>query len=279
MRRESFDLFNFRPLAGPVIVSVPHAGRDYDAALIANLRVPAAAVRPLEDRHADRLVDIAIAAGTPAIVARTPRLAIDLNRAPDDLDARSHGRAHTKPVSAKARAGLGLIPTRLSDIGPLWRLPRNDVEIETRLRDVHAPYHATIARALGEARLRWGAALMIDVHSMPSLREENAAEIVIGDRFGESASARVSETAEAVLNGLGFRVALNAPYAGGYIVSRHGRPASGVHALQIEIDRALYLDVAHDAPGPGLARMQNAVLHLVEALRAELTPGVATAAE
>ena len=210
-----------------------------------------------------------------------PRLSIDLNRAPDDLDPDSvRGGAHRGvPPSAKARAGLGLIPTRLWGVGPLWRKPFEPAEIAARVRDVHTPYHAAIARALEEAKLRWGSALLIDLHSMPSVKGDDAPDIVIGDRFGSSASALITATAEAVLKGMGFRVAINIPYAGGYIVTRHARPAANVHALQIEIDRRLYLDAALHEPGPGLARMQRVVTKLVESLAAELAGGFAAAAE
>lgn len=275
---DAFHSTHFTPLAGPVLLSVPHAGRDYMPELIAQLRVPEAAIRPLEDRYADRLAE---AVRVPTIIAHTPRLLIDLNRAPDDIDRDSiRGRfSRGSPASAKARAGLGLIPTRLWGVGPLWRNAFDPTEIAARIRDVHAPYHAAIARALDAAKLRWNAALLIDLHSMPPVSGDDAPDIVIGDRFGASASMQLTETAEAVLKGMGFRVALNTPYAGGYIVSRHAQPDANVHALQIEIDRRLYLDSALDEPGPGLARMQRVVAHLVESLAAELTAGFAAAAE
>lgn len=278
---DAFHCANFTPLTGPVLLSVPHGGRDYDPALLAALRVQSFAIRPLEDRFADRLADGAVAAGVPAIIAKMPRLAIDLNRAPDDLDPDSiRGGAHRgAPPSPKARAGLGLIPTRLSDVGPLWRKPFAPEDVAARLRDAHTPYHAAIAKALAEAKRRWGAALLIDLHSMPPLAGDDAPDIVIGDRFGNSASAQLTATAEALFKASGFRVAINAPYAGGYIVSRHARPNANIHALQIEIDRRLYLDPALDEPGPGLAKMQRLVTTLVESLAVELAGGFAAAAE
>jgi N-formylglutamate amidohydrolase len=248
---------------------------------LAQLRVPEASIQPLEDRYADRLTEAALEAGVPTIIALVPRLALDLNRAPDDLDPDSvrGGFDRGVPASAKARAGLGLVPTRLWGVGPLWRKPFEPTEIATRLRDVHAPYHAAIARALAEAKMRWGVALLIDLHSMPPVNGDDAPDVVIGDRFGASASAALTATAEAMLTGMGFRVALNTPYAGGYLVSRHAKPGANIHALQIEIDRRLYLDATLDAPGPGLARMQRVIVQLIESLTAELTAGFAAAAE
>jgi N-formylglutamate amidohydrolase len=276
-----FNTFNFVPGAGPVILSVPHAGRVYDSALIDQLRVPLNAILPLEDRYADRLTEAAAMAGFPTIIAQTPRLAIDLNRAPDDLDPVSirGGFAGGLPTSAKARAGLGLIPTRLWGVGALWRAPFERAGIDARLRTIHAPYHAAIADALAAARRHWSSAILIDLHSMPPINDDNAPDIVIGDRFGTSASSQLAAAAESVFKAAGLRVAINAPYAGGYIVSRHARPHAGVHALQVEVDRRLYLDAALDLPSDGLARVQKLVRLLAESLREELLPRVAAAAE
>jgi N-formylglutamate amidohydrolase len=276
-----FNTVNFSGNAGPVILSVPHAGRVYDPVLVAQLRVPLNAILPLEDRYADRLTEAAAAAGFPMIIAQVPRLAIDLNRAPDDLDPVSirGGFARGAPTSAKARAGLGLIPTRLWGVGALWRAPFERGDIDARLRDAHAPYHAALASALATARVRWGSAILIDLHSMPPIKDDNAPDIVIGDRFGTSASSRLTAVAESVFQSAGLRTAINAPYAGGYIVSRHAKPHANVHALQVEIDRRLYLDDTLHMPSDGLARLQKLVRSLAESLREELLPRIATAAE
>jgi N-formylglutamate amidohydrolase len=276
-----FNTVNFSASAGPVILSVPHAGRSYDPALIEALRVPLNAILPLEDRYADRLTEAAATAGFPVIIAQAPRLAIDLNRAPDDLDPVSirGGFARGTPTSAKARAGLGLIPTRLWGAGALWRAPFEQSDVDARLRDIHAPYHAALAGALEAARQHWGGAILIDLHSMPPINDDNAPDIVIGDRFGTSASSRLTAVAESVFQTAGLRTAINAPYAGGYIVSRHARPHAAVHALQVEIDRRLYLDEALDVPSEGLGRLQKLVRTLAESLSEELFPRVAAAAE
>jgi N-formylglutamate amidohydrolase len=277
MTFDAFTTTQFDRLTGPVLLSVPHAGRAYDPAQLAGLRVPLGSVRQLEDRYADRLTEAA--KGIPTIIARTPRLMIDLNRAPDDLDPDMIRGGYGRLASAKARAGLGLIPTRLWGVGPLWRTAFDPADIATRLRDIHTPYHDTIARVLEQARMRWGAALLIDLHSMPPVKGNDGPDIVIGDRFGMSASSQLTATAESLLKGLGFSVAINAPYAGGYIVTRHAKPHVGIHALQIEVDRRLYLDAALDQPGPGLARMQRTVVRLIESLTDEITAGIAQAAE
>jgi N-formylglutamate amidohydrolase len=277
MAFDSFTTAHFDPPSGPVLLSVPHAGRDYRPALTAALRVPLASIRPLEDRYAERLIEATI--NTPTIIARAPRLLIDLNRAPDDLDPDMIRGGSGRAASAKARAGLGLIPSRLWGVGPLWRAPFEPADIAARLRDWHTPYHAAIERALTAARVRWGSALLVDLHSMPPITGGDGPDIVIGDRFGASASSQLTATAESALTGLGFNVATNMPYAGGYIVTQHAQPARNIHALQIEIDRRLYLDAALDKPGSGLARMQRAVKALTEALGDELAASTALAAE
>ena len=276
-----FRAAHFSPPGGPVLLSVPHSGRDYDDALVNALRVPLASVRPLEDRFVDRLTESAAAAGVPVIIADAPRLAIDLNRAPDDLDPESVRGwfQRSMPASAKARAGLGLIPTRLWGVGPLWRKTFDEETVATRVRAIHAPYHDAIAQALKAARQRWGVAVLIDLHSMPPIKGDDAPDIVIGDRFGSSAGPQMTATVEATLTGMGFRVAINAPYAGGYVVTRHAAPAANIHALQIEIDRGLYLDAAFDQPGPGLARMQHVLAQVIESLTQELSGRFAAAAE
>jgi len=259
------------------MLSVPHAGRDY-APWISLMRVSAAVARPLEDRWADRLADQAIAAGTPALVSLVPRLAIDLNREESDLDpAMVAAPASGQPVSARARSGLGLIPSRLQGVGPLWRGPLAATDVAARVTNFYRPWHAMLAELLHTARTRYGTAVLIDLHSMPSLG--NGIDIVIGDRFGVSADDRIATVAEAVLAGLGFGVARNIPYAGGAIARRHGNPGLGVHGLQLEIDRRLYLDAAFDQPGPGLPRMQEAVARLIVALAGECRPDLAIAAE
>lgn len=281
MSSDSFTTSGFGNACSPVILSVSHAGRRYSTRLLERLRVPLAATQPLEDRHADLLSDRASAVGWPTIIARLPRLVIDLNRSPDDLDPDliRNGVARGMPVSQKARAGLGLVPSRLWGVGPLWRAPFEAEDIAQLIRAVHMPFHAAIAGELAAARRQWGSALLIDLHSMPPLSGNDAADIVIGDRFGCTAASKLSAVAEACFAGQGFRVALNAPYAGGYIVTRHARPFDDVHALQIEVDRRLYLDRDLDTPGPGLARMQAAILTLVQSLTQALTGGLAEAAE
>ena len=233
----------------PVLLSVPHAGRDYPAELMANLRVAPAELLRLEDRYADRLIQPAIASGCPAIIAHCARAWIDLNRAATDIDTgmvAGTGTSLDALPSAKTRGGLGLFPRRLQKCGELWRSPMERADVEQRIKQVHMPYHRAVANILSVMRARFGVAILLDVHSMPPIAAgvslEEPPHFVVGDRFGRSAASIYAELVIGRAQAAGMPVALNAPYSGDYILHRHGDPARGIHALQLEVDRSLYLD-------------------------------------
>ena len=236
----------------PLVIAVPHAGRHYPDAIKAARAVPLHVLEDLEDRAADLLIADAVAGGAVAVVASFARAWIDLNRGEAD--------GANDPPSARARAGLGLIPQRLGG-RQLWRSEPTAAEAAERLATVHAPYHAAIVAALEAAMARHGFAVLLDCHSMPPLGRVGgaAARVVLGDRHGTSAAVAVTRAAVEAARGRGVPVALNAPYAGAYTLERHGRPNAGRHALQIEIDRSLYLDPAGRQPSAGLAAMRRLV--------------------
>lgn len=250
----------------PVILSVPHAGRRWTAAMTAALTCDPAALLTLEDRHADRLVDGAVASGFTVLVAHTPRAWIDLNRAPDDLDWPRLTGEPPQPVSARAAAGIGIVPDRLGDIGPLWRAPLSRQEVAARVASIHAPWHAALDQLMARAMSRHGCALLLDVHSMPSPTGRAAADIVLGTRRGQSVGAQWVHESRHALTVRGRRVAIDTPYAGAYVAECHGRPHLGRHVLQLEIDRRLYLNSDATEIGVGLPRAQADVLAVAEAL-------------
>lgn len=263
----AFDLYGV-PGSSPVCISVPHAGRDYPEDIAATLAMPLARARGLEDRHVDLVARAAIARGYPTIVARTPRLLIDLNRAETDFEPGTiHGGVMlgARP-SHRARGGLGLVPDRLPGAGALWRIRPTVAALTERIAAVHRPYHAHIAEMIDAARRRYGHAILIDLHSMPPLGGPTAAEVVIGDRHGASAAPHIVDSARTILADHGLRVGINTPYAGGYILERHGRPRANVHALQIEVDRRLYLDSMLDLPGDGIKHIAQIIADLADAL-------------
>lgn len=266
----------------PVVLSVPHAGRDYSEALLAAARLPRSALEALEDRLVDRLVWRATAAGATAFVARAPRAEIDLNRDEREIDPALIAPPLPSGAlvqSARTRSGLGLIPSRIAGVGAVWRGRVSRDEYRRRVDTIHRPYHAALEAALEHARIRFGGAVLLDCHSMPPRPRTGDGPppaLVFGDRHGTAAAPAFIAAAAAAAEALGFVAARNVPYAGGYVVSRHGRPARGVHALQIEIDRSAYLDPELKEPGPGFdaaTRLLAAVAAaLAQALRAESEP-------
>lgn len=274
------------PAVAPIVFSVPHAGRDYPASVLARSRLPVDVLQRLEDRYADLLVTELVAAGHVAVVAKAPRAVIDLNRNPRDIDVCTVSgipRGLHLVQSPKQRGGLGLFPRFLPRVGDLWTAPLGWEEAESRIRLIHAAYHAEIERQIDRIAARYGQALLLDVHSMPPLTSGGGAaraDIVIGDRFGVSASPRLADIARATAQRHGLAVAVNHPYPGYYLIERHGRPKAGRHALQIEISRDLYLDDALDGAGPGLPAIHAMLADVTEALAEELTRGdFAVAAE
>lgn len=226
-----------------------------------------ATLEALEDPLIDRLAWRALAAGVGAVIARAPRAAIDCNRAPDEIDPGVCIGA-PEPISPRARAGLGIVPGRTARHGHLWRHPIDAQELDRRINIAHAPYHAAIERALDRLAIAYGGALLLDCHSMPTRRGQ--AELVIGDRHGSSASRAITDAAARIARASGWSVALNLPYAGGHLIERHGRPAEGIHALQLEIDRGCYLGPDGRTPGPGFDRaarlLENLTLGLAQSI-------------
>lgn len=248
-----------------MLLSVPHSGREYDPALIARSRLGRASLERLEDPLVDRLTAGAIALGAGAIIARAPRAMVDCNRAEKELDPIAIAGRTGEAPTARARAGLGLIPTRLAEIGDLWRGPISESALATLLADVHRPFHAALDAELEVLSQKWTDVVLIDCHSMPP-RPPGEADIVIGDRHGTSSAPWATLAATGVAERLGFKVARNVPFAGGHIVERHGAPSRGRHAIQIEVDRSRYCLRDACSPGPGFER----VSHLFDELAREL---------
>lgn len=271
--------------SGPILLTVPHAGREYPADIVAGARVGLAGLRVLEDRYVDSLTTGAVAAGHCAIIARRARAVIDLNRHQDDIDQSSvanlpRGTA-TRP-SVKLRGGLGLVPHRYHSMGDLWlRLPAY-AEVRERVRTLHMPYHEQIAAVLKAKADFYGGAVLLDLHSMPPIRAQGgelAPQVVIGDRFGQSAARPIMRQAIEIVSAHGLRVGINAPYPGGHTLDRHGRPQRGIHALQIEVDRSLYLDQALDQPLAGETVCDRMIVELADMLAREFNGLSSLAAE
>lgn len=272
-----------QPSAIPVLVAVPHAGRAYPGSLLERMRHPHFVALRLEDRKVDLLgEEIARQTGAALLVAQAPRAMIDLNRAVDDVDWDMIGGGAPAPISnevgsytpgMRARSGLGLIPRRLPGLGELWKRRHDAVDLSARIAGIHEPYHARLAATLAALRARWGAALLIDLHSMPPLTlrgGQPGPELVIGDRFGTTCHGGLVASAFAYFAEHRRGTAHNRPYAGGYVLERHAAPRGGLHALQLEIDRSIYLDSRLLEPGDGFAAMADLMVGLVRRLAGEV---------
>ena len=293
----AFSLWRPRRITSPVVLAAPHGGRNYSPDLLdavrPSLRESGEAMLRLEDRLVDRLaMRVARATGCVLLMAHAPRAMIDLNRAPDDIDwgmvtGSDRPSRNAALGSRRSRAGLGLVPRSLSGLGEIWRKPLSSETLNNRIASIHAPYHAALAKVMDEVRERWGAVLLLDLHSMPpigSSGSEPSAEFVIGDRFGTSAHDGISAVGLSFFSRKGRRVAHNRPYAGGYVLERHGQPRRSRHAVQLEICRTTYLDAAlreESARAGAIARLlAELVTHLADETVALGQPdGLAKAAE
>jgi N-formylglutamate amidohydrolase len=256
------------PAPSPVVVSVPHAGigvAGFDAALSVELDVRCDA-----DLHVDRLYRIGEPGGPPAcLAARLSRFVCDLNRHPDDVSS-SAVPSHPAPRNADGRGFIWAVTTTGE---PALRRPLSHDEWQARAA-IHAAYHGALAAALERARARFGFAILVDGHSMPSMGKQGhkdpgrrRADVVPGDREGTSCAPALSRHVGEHFRARGFSVAFNDPYKGGFITTDHGQPASGIHAIQIELSRDLYMDESTYAPRPdGFARVQGALSELLASL-------------
>lgn len=275
----AFVLSGPAPSALPVLIAVPHAGRAYPPSLIERMRNPGYSALKLEDRHVDRLAqEVARLSGAALLVAQAPRAMIDLNRGEEevDWDMVAQGRPAAigpRNPGLRARSGLGLVPRRLPGLGELWKRRLEEGELAERIESIHRPYHACLAATLADLRERWGAALLIDLHSMPPLGWRGGQpppEFVVGDRFGASCHGALVASCFAHFSAARREAAHNRPYAGGHVLDRHADPARAIHALQLEIDRSSYLDARLAEPGAGLAALAELLAGLVRRLAREV---------
>ena len=242
-----FDVTPAMAPAAPVLFASPHSGSHYPASMQEALCVPLIDVRRTEDAFIDELFAGAPALGASLVAARYGRSVVDLNRDPHELDAAMFHDGPPRPCAlptARVEAGLGCLPRVGARGEAIYGRLLSRAEGEERLVHIHDAYHLHLTAELDTLRRAHGQALLIDCHSMPSLQpgRRTLTDIVLGDRFGSSADPRLMARIERSFRAQGFTVARNAPYAGGYTTRRYGRPRRGIHALQVEINRGLYMD-------------------------------------
>ena len=255
----------------PVVVASPHSGALYPAEFLAQAAVPLAALRRAEDAFVDQLFAAAPALGMPLLAARFPRSYVDANREPYELDPGMFEGPLPRPLNhrtTRVAAGLGMIPRVAASGEAIYRGRVPADEIEQRLETCWRPYLVALSMLVEQTYSLFGAALLIDAHSMPSSASgigsrDRRVDIVLGDNHGESCAPQLVECAERWLVAQGLRVQRNQPYAGGFTTQRYGRPSLGRHALQIEINRSLYMDEARHEELPALAGVEQLMTGLL----------------
>ena len=254
-----------RPIAltTPLVFASPHSGRYYPHDMMDAAALDGDEIRSSEDALVDTLIATATDHGAPLISARYARAYIDVNREPYELDQAMFEDklpAYANRRTARVAAGLGSIAKVVAEGQEIYRKKLTFADAQARIDGVHRPYHLALRGLLDEAKARFGLAILIDWHSMPSAAAATSGRIggcdmVLGDRFGAACAPALSRTVERLLSDLGYQVARNAPYAGGHTTEFYGQPRSGIHALQIELNRNLYLDEATLEPSPGFDRL------------------------
>jgi N-formylglutamate deformylase len=260
----------------PVVFASPHSGRDYPASFVGQARLDPLSLRRSEDSFVDELFAAAPAHGAPLLVAHFPRAFCDPNREAWELDPAMFAEAlpsWVNTTSPRVGAGLGTIARVVASGEAIYRGKLSFADAEARVRDCWEPYHAALRELIGRTRAEFGACLLIDCHSMPahgiSGRAGGDADVVLGDAHGTACTARVTRMVERALAAMGYTVRRNDPYAGGFITRHYGRPREGVHALQIEIARGLYMDEARIERSDRFAALQSDLSSLIAALAAE----------
>ena len=252
--------------AGPVVFASPHAGRNYAPELLARSALPLSVLRWSEDAFIDDLFAAAPEAGAPLVCAEFPRVFLDPNRGAMELDPGMFSDRvpeHDQLGSRRARSGLGVVPRISADGRPIYPGRLRYAEAERRVDSLYKPYHAALSGELERARAAYGASVLIDAHSMPS-RGAGGADIVIGDRYGRACAPAIIGEAERLLAGMGFVAVRNTPYAGGHTTERYGDPENGRHALQIEINRSLYMDERRLRPTPQYASLKAEITKFIK---------------
>ncbi len=259
-----------RPVS-PVIFASPHSGRDYPAEFVANARLDPLALRRSEDSFVDELFGAAPELGAPLLAANFPRAYCDANREPWELDPGMFDSPlpnWVNSASPRVGAGLGTIARVVANGEGIYRRKLPFAEAEARIRHCWQPYHAALAALIAETREQFGHCLLIDCHSMPThpSHQGTPPDMVLGDAHGTTCAPRATRLVENTLSGFGYRVQRNDPYAGGYITRHYGRPREGVHVLQLEVARPLYMDEARIEPHIGMARLRADMARLIDPL-------------
>ncbi len=257
----------------PFVFGSPHSGTSYPRTFLEASQLSTLDLRRSEDTYVDRLITPSVQKGAPMIAARFPRCYCDVNREPYELDPRMFSDAvpaFANTASLRVAGGLGTVPRVVGDRQPIYRRKLPIADAMERVEKLYKPYHSALRRALAQTHVRFGASVLMDCHSMPSIIRTASGtlstDFVVGDRFGASCAPEISETIVETLRDLGFTVARNKPYAGGFITEHYGRPDKGIHAVQLEINRGLYMNERTLVPNAGFNAVMDALSEMMDAL-------------
>ncbi|EYD74355.1 N-formylglutamate deformylase [Rubellimicrobium mesophilum DSM 19309] len=267
---QAFELTRPERRTTSVVFASPHSGRDYPKAFLERAELDARAIRSSEDAFVDLLFDCAPQHGAPFLRAQASRAFVDLNRAADELDPALIEGVRRPVHNPRVASGLGVIPRVVAGGRPIHRGRIALSEAQGRIDVYWRPYHDALQQLLAESHARFGEAILIDCHSMPHEAIEAVGgsgagrpDVVLGDRFGAAASTAVVDRIEAAFTAAGLRVSRNMPFAGAYIVQHYGRPSRRQHAVQVEIDRSLYMDERLVEPLPDFEGFRRLVAGIV----------------
>ncbi|WP_026620342.1 N-formylglutamate amidohydrolase [Ensifer sp. WSM1721] len=270
---EFFEILDPANQRIPFVFNSPHSGRHYPQSFLDQSRLDPHSIRRSEDHFVDELFRSATFLGAPLLRAHFPRAFLDVNREPYELDPRMFEGAlpaHANISSMRVAGGLGTVPRLVAENMEIYRSRFPVEEALARIETIYKPYHATLRKLIARTHVRFGMSILIDCHSMPGNvhlpGSGQRPDFIIGDRYGTSAAAELSRAAVDLLEGLGYAVARNKPYAGGFITEHYGRPTRGLHALQIEINRSLYVDETTLAKKPGFAALEADLATFIGAL-------------
>ncbi|HEY2840949.1 MAG TPA: N-formylglutamate amidohydrolase, partial [Pirellulales bacterium] len=268
-----FEIIEPAEYRGAVVFNSPHSGRIYPRAFLLASRLDLATLRRSEDSFVDDLVAGVVPRGYPLMRAHFPRCYVDVNREPYELDPRMfEGRlpsfANTR--SMRVAGGLGTVARVVGDAQEIYDQRISVDDALRRIDGLYKPYHRSLRRLFTRVHRSFGAAVLIDCHSMPSTAgakdERPRADVVLGDRYGTSCVGVISDLIERTLRNCGYSVSRNKPYAGGFITEHYGNPAAGLHAIQLEINRALYMDERRYERSPTFGKLAAELEMLAESL-------------
>ncbi|WP_341862927.1 N-formylglutamate amidohydrolase [Gymnodinialimonas sp. 57CJ19] len=275
-----------RETTSAVVVASPHSGRHYAPAFLAASVLDERVIRSSEDAFVDCLVADAPSLGAPLLAAEWPRAYLDLNRDANELDPALVEGVARGAQSPRINSGLGVVPRVVANGRAIYRGKLTRAEAEARISQIWTPYHAKLDGLMEEARAEFGQAVLLDFHSMPHEALDAVTrpgiprpQIVLGDRFGASADGDVVDVLEQGFLDAGLIVSRNAPFAGAHITQRYGRPSRGHHAVQVEIDRSLYMEERMVRPNGNFDAMKQTMAQVLARVIGAMPGRVPLAAE